>query len=731
MAANVYASASEDGAGGPWTSGSVTIDCPDVGNRLTDVPEQASGEVDRELALLDEQIAAAYRQLQDNAQAVRQDAGFADNAVMNPLKEKRAATIERIGNALDRAGGRPEGLSDLAACSLRTADDRAGEGDQGGDGRNRDQGRGQEQNQGQDQGQNQGQNPGQDQGQGQGQGDGQQNNGGQQGGDGQQGNGGQAGNGPVAADFTDITAVQPAQQSADPGSGPSSGTFTSTCGVNANGLFNSDNVIVAPGVSNGAHHFHDYIGNQSNDAFASDEDLANAETTCVDQGDKSTYYWPVLRLQNGAQERDANSPGGGIEGNAGKIVTPKDVTLTFVGNPRSEVTAMPRLLRIITGDAKAFVNGTANANASWSCTGFEDRQLKDKYPLCPDGSDVVRTFRFQSCWDGANIDSANHRTHVAFAAADGGCPAGFRAIPQLVQRIVYDVDAPSLRDGGRTTPLFAVDSFPEQLHKAVTDHGDFINVFDENLMNEMVDCINDGRTCGAGAGGNGNGNGNGDNGNTGNDNAGNDNGGNDNAGNDNRGNDNAGGNDSGGNDNNNNGNDNSNDNNNTGGQADNQQPPVQNPRTDSAVAGTGKADTPRTTEPRTTAPRTTAPRADAPRTAEPRSATQPTAKSTQAAPASAPAPAADGAQGEVGAPATAPSQAAPAGIIGGADSSDSSNSPGAAGSAGDAGDTPVLPAPQAQGGLADTGASLWPAAAGGLLVIGGFVVLRRAASRRH
>jgi hypothetical protein len=131
------------------------------------------------------------------------------------------------------------------------------------------------------------------------------------------------------------------------------------------------------------------------------------------------------------------------------------------------------------------------------------------------------TRRFQSCWDGSNIDSANHRTPVAFAGADGSCPAGFRAVPQLVQRIVYDVDAPSLRDGGKTTPLFAVDSFPEQLHKAVTDHGDFINVFDESLMRQMVDCINGGRTCGSGQNGGGNdgdgGNGGGNDGNRGND----------------------------------------------------------------------------------------------------------------------------------------------------------------------------------------------------------------------
>lgn len=506
VAANVYASATEDtpetrSADAGWAGG--TVDCPDVGDALTNVPDGARAEVDKELASLDQQTAEAYGRWQSMAA----QGGEADaNEIMDPLAEDRTATIARITATLERAGERPEGLDALAACTLRQNDDQAdGEG-------GAQEGQGQSQDQGQDGDQGQGGQDGQGDQNGQNGQDGQdgQDQGGQQ-----QGNGGQSGNGPVAADYADITAAPPAAQAANPGAGASRGTFTTSCGVNANGLFNSDNVIVAPGVSNGAHHFHDYVGNQANNAFADDNELAGADTSCVDQGDKSSYYWPVLRLQNGTQEQDAGAPGGGIEGNAGEIVTPKEVTLTFVGSPNSKVTAMPRLLRIITGDAKAFVNGTANANASWSCTGFEDRQLKDKYPLCPQGSDVVRSFKFQSCWDGRNIDSANHRTHVAFAQADGACPAGFQAIPQLVQRIVYDVDAPSLQDGGRTAPLFAVDAFPEQLHKPVTDHGDFINVFDEGLMNEMVGCINDGRQCGAGAneepgsGDDGNGNGNG------------------------------------------------------------------------------------------------------------------------------------------------------------------------------------------------------------------------------
>ncbi|MGW2296451.1 DUF1996 domain-containing protein [Streptomyces violaceorubidus] len=483
VAVNVFASATESGdAAVPLGSSGVaaTVDCPDLSERLTAVPEQARPEVDTQLAHLDEQIAAAYRALQDAARTA-DDGTLDEGAILDPLKKERAATIERVAAAVEKAGGRPEGLDTLDECALRRTEiTSAAPGSGSPDRQEREQTPGQEQQGGQSQEQ------GQQDGRGGEPGDGQQ----------QPGNGGQAGNGPVAADYVDIETVEPNVVRAPRQKKASTGSFATSCGVNAEGLFNSDNLIAAPGVSNGAHHFHDYVGNQANNALAGDDDLAAGDTSCADQGDKSSYYWPVLRLQNGTAEQDAQSPGGGIEGNAGEIVTPAEVTLTFEGNERGKVTEMPRLLRIITGDAKAFVNGDTNANASWSCTGFEDRQLKDKYPLCPEGSDVVRTFTFQSCWDGRNIDSANHRTHMAFAAADGGCPEGFRAVPRLVQRVVYDVAAPSLEDGGRAVPLFAADSFPEQLHKPVTDHSDFINVFDEDLMREMAECINSGRTCG-------------------------------------------------------------------------------------------------------------------------------------------------------------------------------------------------------------------------------------------
>ncbi|MFD3500517.1 DUF1996 domain-containing protein [Streptomyces sp. NPDC058676] len=487
--ANFYASAhEEDGARNQTKAAAAqvaTIDCPDVGQQLTDVPDKARAGVDKELALLDQQVTEAYKRLADTRQAQAGDTGFVNNAILGPLKSKRVATLDRININIKRVGGQaPQGIDQLAECEGVVADQPEVVDGEGG-GQNND---GQDQNNdGQDQGGDQGQDNGQDQGQDNG---------------GQDGNGGQGGNGPVAADFQDITTVQPnggpqgVNGNGLPANGDSgsTGTFTTSCGTNENENRNSDNVIVAPGVSNGAQHQHDYVGNQSNDAFASDEDLAAAETTCQNQGDKSSYFWPVLRVQDGQDDIDANAAGGGQDGNVGTIQQASEAQLKFVGNKTSDVVAMPTALRIITGDAKSFVNGLNNANTNWSCTGFEDRQLTDKYPICPEGSSVVRTSFFQSCWDGQNIDSANHRTHVDFVEADGTCSNGFQAIPQLQVRLVYDVPAPQIENGQVVNP-FAVDSFPDQLHKPITDHNDFINFFDEGVMNQMVECINSGQDC--------------------------------------------------------------------------------------------------------------------------------------------------------------------------------------------------------------------------------------------
>jgi hypothetical protein len=486
--ANFYASAHESNSGQNQTKAAAgqvaTISCPDVGQKLTNVPQRARQGVATELANLDKQITEAYARLASTRQAQTQDANFVQNAIVGPLKEKRSATLDRIRLDIQRVGGQVDtsGLGALAACTTQSANQTNAGGQNNG---------GQQQG-----GQQQG---GQQQGGGQASADpsASASAGAGAGAGAGQNVGGQAGNGPVAADFVDITKVAANVQAKPNKSGQaSSGTFTTRCGVNANKNHNTDNVIVAPGVTNGAHHLHDYVGNQKVNAFATNDTLIADQTSCQNQGDLSAYYWPVVRVQDGTQDFDQNADGGGKEGNVGKILTPVQAQIKYVGNPTSKVTAMPQFLRIITGDAKTTTNGLANANAHWSCTGFENKvQLTEQYPICPQGSNVVRTFAFQSCWDGQNIDSANHRTHVAFAdPASGACGNGFKAIPQLTMRLVYKITPPTLQNG-QVKNAYAVDGFPEQLHKPSTDHDDFIAVFKNNLANKIANCINNGQRC--------------------------------------------------------------------------------------------------------------------------------------------------------------------------------------------------------------------------------------------
>lgn len=280
----------------------------------------------------------------------------------------------------------------------------------------------------------------------------------------------------IAADFVAIDQVAPAPAPAVPGPDASTGTFTVDCGRNESGHRNADNFITLPGDRGGAHHLHEYVGNVSADAGSTDTSLAAADTTCTN-GDRSTIFWPVLL--------DRATTRGHNAGGRGTIIPPASVEVRYHGNPASQVLAMPRFLRIITGDAKALTSGGAAARARWSCAADPDR-FTTSYPLCSPGEQVVRTFDFPSCWDGRNTDSPDHRSHMAFPSTNGTCPRATFPVPHLVVRVFQDVAE------GRS---FLTDSFPEQKYSSVTDHGDYTNVMTDELMTSLVACLNEGRTC--------------------------------------------------------------------------------------------------------------------------------------------------------------------------------------------------------------------------------------------
>ncbi|MEJ2858214.1 MULTISPECIES: DUF1996 domain-containing protein [unclassified Saccharothrix] len=259
----------------------------------------------------------------------------------------------------------------------------------------------------------------------------------------------------------------------------STGTYTLDCGRNAERHLNADNVVVAPGQPNGAHHTHEYVGNLTTDHTSTDTTLAAGATTCA-EGDQSTYYWPVLRLID-RPGHDAHAPGGGQHGNTGEVLPPAEVQIRYSGSPVSKVVPIPTFTRLVTGDASALTSGSGTAH--WSCEGTPGQT--DRYPLC-EGKRVVRTFTFPSCWDGRNTDSTTHKSHTTPPAPNGVCPPGFFPIPRLQIRTTYAVP--------KNRP-YAIDSFPNQSRDPRTDHAMHINLTPPPLMTKITTCLNTNHHC--------------------------------------------------------------------------------------------------------------------------------------------------------------------------------------------------------------------------------------------
>jgi hypothetical protein len=104
----------DPGAANAATGGQIS--CPDVASQLPAIPAQAQAEVQRNLDLLNTQIAEANNRLVTSAG--QGGPNFVQNAILGPLADKRTSTIDRIAIAIGRQGEKPQNLGGLAACSL-------------------------------------------------------------------------------------------------------------------------------------------------------------------------------------------------------------------------------------------------------------------------------------------------------------------------------------------------------------------------------------------------------------------------------------------------------------------------------------------------------------------------------------------------------------------------------------------------------------------------------------
>ena len=224
-----------------------------------------------------------------------------------------------------------------------------------------------------------------------------------------------------------------------------------------------DDPIVFPGKFGASHH-HSFVGNRSTNATSTYDSLRAAPTSCERRADTAAYWVPTLYA--GTTE-----------------VAPDGATIYYRRATVSEVQPFPDNLRMIAGDATATVAQGLRVTY-WNCGVLSGVPPSSTIPTCPSGrrSFLRLHIRFPECWNGAALDSIDHKSHMAYAMR-GSCPSTHPvALPSI--ELIYRYRSLSSRAGVQ-----------EQLALAsggqLSAHGDFFNAWRPQALERLVDgCLN-------------------------------------------------------------------------------------------------------------------------------------------------------------------------------------------------------------------------------------------------
>lgn len=227
-----------------------------------------------------------------------------------------------------------------------------------------------------------------------------------------------------------------------------------------------DDPIVSPGMT-GMGHSHDFFGNETTDRDSTVDSLLGQATSCSLGDDAAAYWAPTLYVN-------------------GEPVTPAKASIYYRTQvDGSTVQPFPSGLKMIAGDPHAMSPQPVDI-VYYNCHSGPD-QHHDAAPYDCGSSNVDAHVRFPQCWDGVNLDSADHKSHMAYPSASHGvrtCPSSH---PVVLPRLIIRISWPISNGNGVTLA-----SGP-----AYTLHADFFNAWNATRLAKLVhDCLNAGIDCG-------------------------------------------------------------------------------------------------------------------------------------------------------------------------------------------------------------------------------------------
>ncbi len=220
----------------------------------------------------------------------------------------------------------------------------------------------------------------------------------------------------VPSDQLSVQALTDAASRPDNGAHPA-GNFRMACLYSH---FAEDDPIIRPGQP-GASHLHMFFGNTEVDAYTTTDSLVNSGGGSC-QGfelNRSGYWTPAV-----------------LDGR-GNAVVPDTIIVYYKTKDPSTTQAMPQGLKIVAGNTTS-ESFTASHQLGWSCgsSGFA-YNISNRIPSC--GNDMINAYiAFPSCWDGTNLDSADHRSHMAYVSDHQSCPASHPVrLPQITVLLYF------------------------------------------------------------------------------------------------------------------------------------------------------------------------------------------------------------------------------------------------------------------------------------------------------
>lgn len=264
---------------------------------------------------------------------------------------------------------------------------------------------------------------------------------------------------------------------------------------------NFDDPIVWPNLVGASHH-HTFFGNTSITANSTSEGiLKEGNSTCAGGILNRSGYWmpSLIDTANGAPQKPS-------------------VVIVYYKSADAKngafIQAPPKGLRMIAGNARPLA--ITQAEGAFECHDIAQAMNPANWGILWKGNNIKQScggsnqylrmiVSFPQCWDGKNLDSPDHKSHMAFACgrnckgADGklydspnSCPVSH---PVAIPSIAINADFYGLDSNAKYR--LSSDNYSTTYPGGYSLHADWMNGWDEGTITRMVkNCLNNPKNCG-------------------------------------------------------------------------------------------------------------------------------------------------------------------------------------------------------------------------------------------